>query len=537
MTNILPWHDAIAKRRTFAIIAHPDAGKTTLTEKLLLYGGAVRQAGDVRARGENRRTRSDNMKIERERGISVSASAMCFVYNGHTFNLLDTPGHEDFSEDTYRTLTAADSAIMVLDAAKGIEAQTRKLFEVCRLRDIPITTFINKMDREAMDPLVLLDDIASTLALDVAPITWPLGQGAEFIGSYRLDDGTLTVLDRAGRHRRQEGLNVGGLEDDSVKAADLPFTVRAQVLSEFREQVTMVRAMLPTFNEAEFLGGRQTPVFFGSALQSFGIQELLDGLIAMAPAPRPQPCAPRSPLPTESNVSGFVFKIQANTDPKHRDRVAFVRLMSGQFERGMKLHHVRTGKSISVTSPMLFAAEGRETADMALAGDIIGVPNHGTLRIGDVLSQGENLRIKGIPAFAPEILQAVRTADPLKSGKLTDAVLQLAEEGVGAVFKTRGGSLLIGAVGALQFDVMRDRLMHEYGIPAVFEETPFNAVRWISGCNSLADVPADFAEAFKSNIGTDYAGRPVLMARSSWDLTKAARDFAEVILGNTVETG
>ena len=516
--------NSVARRRTFAIIAHPDAGKTTLTEKLLLYGGAVRQAGDVRARGEKRRTRSDSMKIERERGISVSASAMCFVCDGHSFNLLDTPGHEDFSEDTYRTLTAADSAVMVLDAAKGIETQTRKLFEVCRMRDIPIITFINKCDREGRDPLSLLDEIYETLALEAAPVTWPLGAGSEFVGAYDLRERSLTVLDRAGRHRKQDGTEISDLEQAGEVAG-----VSSVTLETFREQVRMVRGLLPAFDRERFLQGNLTPVFFGSALQSFGVRELLQGLIDYAPAPRPIK-ASRVVAPEETNVAGFVFKIQANTDPKHRDRVAFVRLMSGTFRRGMKLKHVRSGRMLSVTMPVLFAAEGRETADIAGAGDIIGIPNHGTLRIGDVLTEGEHLVMHGIPSFAPEILRAARTADPLKSGKLQEALLQLAEEGAGTVFKTRGGTLLIGAVGALQFDVMRDRLQYEYDIPTLFEDSPFVAARWLND-----PVPELFIEAFKGNLGTDYAGRPVFLARTSWDLTKAARDFPQTELRVTAE--
>ncbi|HET6520568.1 MAG TPA: peptide chain release factor 3, partial [Geminicoccaceae bacterium] len=390
---------AAGRRRTFAIISHPDAGKTTLTEKLLLSGGAIHLAGEVRARGERRRARSDWMKIEQARGISVTTSVMTFEDGGVTFNLLDTPGHEDFSEDTYRTLTAVDSAVMVIDAAKGIEAQTRKLFEVCRLRDVPILTFINKLDREARDPLELLDEIADTLALDVAPVTWPVGMGADFRGCYDLRGRRLLLLgDDTG------GAGAGRELEDGRLAEVLP----GWQIEKLREDVELVEGACPPFELDAYRGGHLTPVYFGSALRNFGVRELLDGLAAFAPSPRPQPAEPRRVEPDEERVSGFVFKVQANMDRNHRDRVAFVRLCSGRFRRGMKLHQVRTGKQLAVYNPILFFARERELVEEAWPGDVIGVPNHGTLRVGDTLTEGEELRFTGIPNFAPEILMRVR---------------------------------------------------------------------------------------------------------------------------------
>ncbi len=397
-------------RRTFAIISHPDAGKTTLTEKLLLFGGAIHVAGAVKARGEARRARSDWMKIEQQRGISVTTSVMHFEYGGAVFNLLDTPGHEDFSEDTYRTLTAVDSAVMVIDAAKGIEARTRKLFEICRLRDVPIITFINKMDRESRDPIELLDEIASTLALDVTPMSWPAGSGQSFKGTYDLAHNRMLLFDvvdanacahRRG-HRRAQAYSIAAPEQ----------------YAKLAEDVELVRAAYPAFDMESYRAGHLTPVFFGSAYNNFGVRELLDALAAWAPPPRPQPAEPRPIEPTEPKVTGFVFKVQANMDPNHRDRIAFLRLCSGQFRRGMKLTQMGTGKVLSVNSPILFFAREREIVDEAWPGDIIGIPNHGVLRVGDTLTEGETVKIVGIPNFAPEILRRVRLEDPMKSKQL-----------------------------------------------------------------------------------------------------------------------
>ena len=505
--------DASARRRTFAIISHPDAGKTTLTEKLLLRGGAIHLAGAVKARGANRRARSDWMKIEQARGISVTTSVMTFEYGDITFNLLDTPGHEDFSEDTYRTLTAVDSAVMVIDGAKGIEAQTRKLFEVCRLRDVPILTFINKMDRETRDPFELMDEIAETLALDTAPVTWPVGTGADFRGCYDLVRERMLLLD---------GSQEAGLDDDRLAQA-LP----AAQLAKLREEVELVGAACPAFDKKSYGEGHLTPVFFGSALKDFGVREILDGLTAFAPSPRPQPTNARLIEPGEDNVTGFVFKVQANMDPKHRDRVAFVRLCSGRFRRGMKLHQVRSGKPMAIQNPILFFAQDRELAEEAWPGDIIGIPNHGTLRVGDTLTEGETLRFTGIPNFAPEILRRVRLDDPMRAKHLGRALEDLAEEGVTQVFRPRlGAAWIVGVVGQLQLDVLATRIDSEYGIPVGFEAAIYETARWIE-----ADDPAElkrFVDAVGSTLADDRDGNPVFLARNAWDLDRMQQDWPKI---------
>lgn len=508
----------IDKRRTFAIISHPDAGKTTLTEKLLLFGGAIQAAGEVKARGNRRRARSDWMKVEQERGISVASSVMTFDYQERTFNLLDTPGHEDFSEDTYRTLSAVDSAVMVLDAAKGIENQTRKLFEVCRLRDMPITTFINKMDREAKDPFELLDEVEQTLALDVSPASWPIGMGRSFLGCYDLIRDQLVLFDRGKGDALAEGIKCSGLDDPKLDEL-LP----DYALEKLREDIEMVRELCPPFDLEAYLEGNQTPVFFGSAVNNFGVQELLQGVGEFAPKPRPGKAIEREVQPTENNVSGFVFKIQANMDPKHRDRIAFLRLVSGKFKKGMKLKHVRSGKTIAVHNAQLFLAQDREIAEEAFAGDIMGLPNHGNLRIGDTLTEGEMVRYTGVPSFAPEILQKVRADDPMKAKHLGRALEQLAEEGAARVFKPfLGSDWVVGVVGALQFDVLSDRIRTEYQIPCKFEPTTLMTAEWIEG--DPREVK-QFTDQNRASMANDHAGAPVYLARNSWHLDKAKDDF------------
>ncbi|MBB4264736.1 peptide chain release factor 3 [Roseospira visakhapatnamensis] len=520
----------IDRRRTFAIISHPDAGKTTLTEKLLLFGGAIQLAGAVKARGEARRAHSDWMKVERERGISVASSVMTYDYAGRVFNLLDTPGHEDFSEDTYRTLTAVDSAVMVIDAAKGIEEQTRKLFEVCRLRDVPIVTFVNKLDREGRDPFEILDEIEQTLALDVTPASWPIGMGRSFLGCYNLFQERLVLLEKGTKGALpSEGAACDGLDDPKLDAL-LP----ADAVATLREEVEMARGLCPAFSLDAYREGHMTPVFFGSAINNFGVRELLDGLAALAPSPRPQPARDRVVAPDEKAVSGFVFKIQANMDPKHRDRIAFVRLCSGHFKRGMKLTHVRTGKAMVIHTPVLFLAQDREVAEEAHAGDIIGLPNHGNLRIGDALTEGEGLRFTGIPSFAPEMLQKARPVDPLKGKHLGRALQQLAEEGVASVFKPMiGADWIVGVVGSLQFDVMADRIRTEYDVPVIFEPTPVHAVRWVEGDD--ARLIKRFVDANQSAVAEDHDGAPVFMARNAWHLDKAAEEFPGLRFEKTKE--
>src|SRR5438067_10473354 len=456
--------DEILRRRTFAIISHPDAGKTTLTEKLLLFGGAIQLAGEVKARGERRRARSDWMAIERERGISVSSAVMTFEHEGLVFNLLDTPGHQDFSEDTYRTLTAVDSAVMVLDAARGIEEQTRKLFEVCRLRDVPIVTFINKLDRESRDPFDLIDEIQQTLALDTTPASWPIGMGRDFLGTYDLFQDSLLLFERDVHDRVVEPIRCTGLDDPQL-ARRLP----AQALKDLREQVEMARGLCPEFDLTSYRQGHLTPVFFGSALNNFGVRELLRGVADLAPPPRPQPAmdadGPHPIGPDEDAVTGFVFKVQANIDPQHRDRIAFVRLCSGRFQRGMKLRNSRTERLLSVQNPVFFLARERNLAEEAWPGDIIGIPNHGSLRVGDTLTERAGIRVTGLPSFAPEILRRVRIGDPMRQKHLRHALTQLADEGVTRVFKPANGSgdWIIGVVGALLLGVLQARLAAEYG--------------------------------------------------------------------------
>ena len=500
-------------RRTFAIISHPDAGKTTLTEKLLLFGGAIRAAGEVKARGAARRARSDWMKIEQQRGISVTSSVMTFERDGLTFNLLDTPGHEDFSEDTYRTLTAVDSAVMVIDAARGIEAQTRKLFEVCRLRSVPITTFINKVDREGREPFALLDEIADQLALDVSPMNWPVGMGGQFEGLYDIErDRLMRPADDNARAFEGDVTTLAGLDD-----ARLDAMLSAEGVALLREEAELAQAGYAPFDAAAYHHGDLTPVYFGSALKDFGVAELIDALARFAPSPRPQPAEPAPISPDDPTVTGFIFKVQANMNPMHRDRVAFMRLCSGRFRRGMKLNQMGTGKSIAVHSPILFFAREREVADEAFPGDIIGIPNHGTLRVGDTLTEGAPVTITGLPNFAPEILRRVSLKDPTKTKQLRKALDDLAEEGITQVFHPAiGGQWIVGVVGQLQLEVLISRLEAEYKVEAVLEPSPWNAARWLSA-DSADDLKA-FTDLHRSALASDRDGAPVFMAKDGWEL-------------------
>ena len=533
-----------ARRRTFAIIAHPDAGKTTLTEHLLLAGGALRAAGAVKARGENRRARSDWMKIEKERGISVTASVMTFEHEDIMFNLLDTPGHEDFSEDTYRTLTAADCAIMVLDAAKGIEPQTLKLFEVCRLRNIPIITFINKLDREAQDPMALLDEVASRLQLDPAPIWWPAGSGNRLRGLVEVGTGRFQPYAK----------KPAGSKEEVEHPAALPLTEAAQYFEageqeEAAEALELVEAGYPTFDRQSFLEGHLTPVLWGSALRHFGIEDLLRAIGEWAPAPQTMKARKEAPPetrnapepvaievePAQAEVTGFVFKVQANMDPNHRDRIAMFRMASGTFKRGMKLKVQNTGKQLSVNAPMMFFASDRELADEAFAGDVIGIPNHGVLRVGDSLSESGMIRFAGLPNFAPEILQRVRVKDPLKAKHLKKALEGLAEEGVTQLFRPElGADFIVGAVGQLQFEVMADRLGEEYNLDILFEPSPYAEARWISG--DRADLE-DFASKYRPQMAADIDQAPVFLAKSSWETGYVSERFPKITFTKTKERG
>ena len=523
-TSTLPAE--IARRRCFAIISHPDAGKTTLTEKFLLYGGAIQMAGQVRAKGEARRTRSDFMQMEKERGISVSASAMSFEFKDYWFNLVDTPGHSDFSEDTYRTLTAVDAAIMVIDGAKGVESQTQKLFEVCRLRDMPILTFCNKMDRESRDTFDIIDEIQENLAIDVTPASWPIGMGKDFIGCYDLLNDRLELMDRSDRNIVAQTIEINGLDDPNLQKY-----IPQDILEKFLEDIEMARELLPAFDHGAFLDGTLTPIWFGSAINSFGVQELMAGIGQYGPTPQPARTVQRIIESSETKVTGFVFKVQANMDPKHRDRIAFVRLCSGHFKRGMKLTHVRSKKPLTIASPMLFLASDRELAQEAWAGDIIGIPNHGQLRIGDALTEGEMLQFTGIPSFAPELLQSVRASDPMKAKHLDKALCQFAEEGAAKLFKpVIGSGWIVGVVGALQFDVLASRIELEYAIPVRFEATQFTSARWISGAQDHLD---SFINQNKGQMAHDHDGDPVYMTRLQWDIDRVERDHPELNMSAT----
>ena len=507
LSNSSPLAAEVDRRRTFAIISHPDAGKTTLTEKLLLFGGAINLAGQVKAKRDRRSTRSDWMSIEKERGISVVTSVMTFDYDGRVFNLLDTPGHEDFSEDTYRTLTAVDSAVMVIDGAKGIEARTRKLFEVCRLRDIPIITFINKMDRESRDPFEILDEIEKTLALDTTPMTWPIGQGRDFAGTYDIARGDMRLMTEDSKDAKSQALDLPAL------AAKNPM-LDADAIAE---ELSLVKEACRPFDFTAFREGHLTPVYFGSALKNFGVKDLLDALASFAPPPRPQQAATRTVEPTENVMSAFVFKIQANMDPNHRDRIAFARLVSGKLRRGMRAKLVRTGKPMTLSAPQFFFAQDRSVADEAYAGDVVGIPNHGTLRIGDTLTEGEDIKFLGVPMFAPEILRRVKLGDPMKAKKLKEALQQMAEEGVVQAFRPLDGApAMVGVVGPLQLDVLKVRLDAEYGLEIGFETPEFQMARWIA-CDDDKKLN-DFVQANYSSVAEDLDGDRVFMARNQFIL-------------------
>ncbi len=502
----------VARRRTFGIISHPDAGKTTLTEKLLLFSGAIQLAGTVKARKSGRHATSDWMEIEKQRGISVASSVMQFEYRDHVVNLLDTPGHQDFSEDTYRVLTAVDSALMVIDAAKGVETQTIKLLNVCRMRATPIITFMNKMDRETRDPLELLDEVESVLQIQCAPVTWPIGMGKTFRGVYHLMRDEI-MLFSPGSERADQSFEVVKGIDNPRLAEMFPLEIE-----QLKMEVELVHGASHPFDLDAFLAGRQTPVFFGSAINNFGVREILDALLDWAQPPRERDASVRRVQPDEPAFSGFVFKIQANMDPAHRDRIAFLRVCSGRFERGMKVKHLRLNREIKVSSVVTFMASTREQVEEAYAGDIIGLPNHGNMQIGDSFSEGEMLQFTGIPYFAPDFFRSVRIRNPLKLKQLHKGLQQLGEEGAVQVFKpVNGGDLILGAVGVLQFEVVASRLMNEYGVDAVFEGTSVNTARWVS-CDDkrmLADFERSSAGA---HLAHDAAGNLAYLASSAVNL-------------------
>ena len=510
----------VQKRRTFAIISHPDAGKTTLTEKLLLFGGAIQLAGTVKSRKSARHATSDWMEVEKQRGISVTSSVMQFEYQGHTVNLLDTPGHEDFSEDTYRVLTAVDAAVMVIDAAKGVEAQTIKLLDVCRMRNTPIITFINKLDREVRDPFELLEEIESVLRIECAPITWPIGMGKTFRGVYHLGDDSLLRF-TPGEEKRVEAERISGI-DNAVLDQDFPLEV-----GKLRDDVDLIRSASSPFDLVDFLAGQQTPVFFGSGINNFGVQEILQALLDWAPAPQERDGGSRMVQPAEAPFSGFVFKIQANMDPKHRDRIAFFRICSGRYSSGMKVKHVRMDREMKLANALTFMANERVLMEDAVAGDIIGIHNHGQLHIGDTLSEGEALNFKGIPYFSPELFRAARLRDPLKSKQLQKGLQELGEEGAIQVFENLAtGALLLGAVGVLQFEVVAQRLQTEYKVDAIFEPADIYTARWLTFPDEV--TRRNFEREQQHRMAKDVDGNTVYLASTRYNLDVTQEKWTKV---------
>ncbi len=501
----------ISKRRTFAIISHPDAGKTTVTEKLLLYGGAIKTAGSVKARKANSHATSDWMEMEKERGISVTSSVMQFPYDNHVINLLDTPGHEDFSEDTYRTLTAVDSALMVIDVAKGVEQRTIKLMEVCRLRDTPILTFINKLDREGREPIDLLDEVESVLDIECSPITWPIGMGREFKGVVHLLENKVYLFESGKNAKIGDNVIIEGIDNPELDKA-LGFELSASI----REEIELIQGTTNPFQLDSFLEGKQTPVFFGSAINNFGIKNLLDGFIDYAPTPQDRESDNRRVSPEENKLTGFVFKIQANMDPKHHDRLAFMRIVSGEYKKGMKVLQVSTGKQIKIANAVTFMSRERSSTETAHAGDVIGIHNHGGIGIGDTFTQGEKLNFQGIPNFAPELFRRAQLKDPLKAKALQKGLDQLSEEGATQVFRPiSNNSQILGAVGVLQFDVVAHRLKYEYGVDCQFESINVATARWVNGSDK--DLEQLKIKA-GNNIAIDSAGMLSYLAPSMVNL-------------------
>jgi len=510
------------KRRTFAIISHPDAGKTTLTEKLLLFGGAIQLAGTVKSRKANRHATSDWMELEKQRGISVTSSVMQFPYQEKIINLLDTPGHEDFSEDTYRTLTAVDSALMVIDGAKGVEERTIKLLEVCRLRHTPILTFINKFDRECREPIELLDEIEDILKIRCAPLTWPIGMGKQFRGIYHFLEQTVTLFQSSVNHKINETYSYSGLTDASLAAQ-----LGATELQELIDTIELVKGASHKFDLDAFLAGALTPVFFGSAINNFGVKALLEGFIQYAPPPQPRSATTRTVGAEEAQFSGFVFKIQANMDPAHRDRIAFLRICSGQYKRGMKMYHVRLNREVQVANALTFMAGEREHTETAWPGDILGLHNHGTIQIGDTFTQGEPLKFKGIPHFAPEIFRRARLRDPLRMKALLKGLVQLSEEGATQVFRPlNNNDLILGAVGILQFDVVSWRLKNEYNVDCHFEPVQVATARWVMSENEKKLT--EFKNKLLNNLALDGADNLTYIAPTQVNLSLTQERWPEI---------
>ena len=517
------------RRRTFAIISHPDAGKTTLTEKLLLYGRAIQSAGTVKGRKADRHATSDWMDLEKERGISVTSAVMQFPYHDRIINLLDTPGHEDFSEDTYRTLTAVDAALMVIDVAKGVEQRTIKLMEVCRLRTTPILTLINKLDREGRDPIDLMDEVEDVLNIQCAPITWPIGMGKRFKGVFHLYNESVHLYSATHGGKIQQGEIIQGLDNPRLEEI-----LGTSVVEELREEIVLVKGASHTFDRQAFLEGKLCPVFFGSAINNFGIEELLDYFVEVAPTPQPRMTKTREVKAEEETFSGFVFKIQANMDPQHRDRIAFMRVCSGLYEKGMKMNHVRLGKDIKIANAITFMASEREGVERAYPGDIIGLHNHGTIQIGDTFTQSEALKFTGIPNFAPELFRRVRLKDPLKMKALQKGLDQLSEEGASQVFKPMNNNdLIVGAVGVLQFDVVAFRLKNEYSVECAFENVNVNTARWVS-CSDERMLN-DFKKKASENLALDSAGSLTYLAPTRVNLELTIERWPDIEFHSTRE--
>ncbi len=519
----------LQRRRTFAIISHPDAGKTTLTEKLLLFGGAIQMAGTVKARKAARHATSDWMKMEQERGISVTSSVMQFRYHGRVVNLLDTPGHADFSEDTYRTLTAVDSALMVIDCAKGVEERTIKLMEVCRMRQTPIFTFINKLDREGREPIELLDEVESVLGITCAPVTWPIGMGRRLKGVYHLLDDSVHLYEAGKNYVTQQAEVIEGIDNPLLEER------LGSAVEELREEIELVQGASHELDVQAYLAGEQTPVFFGSAINNFGVTPLLDAFVQHAPPPGHRPTTGREVRSDESKLTGFVFKIQANMDPAHRDRVAFMRMCSGKFSQGMKVRHVRLGKDIKIPNALTFMAQDRENVDQAWPGDIIGIHNHGTISIGDSFTEGEALQFTGIPNFAPELFRRAQLRDPLKLKALQKGLQQLSEEGATQFFRPlMGNDLILGAVGMLQFDVVAYRLKNEYMVEAVFESVNVQTARWVR-CDDEKHL-AEFRNQMQANLAMDGGGQLVYLAPTRVNLQLTEERWPDIQFSHTRET-
>jgi peptide chain release factor 3 len=517
------------RRRTFAIISHPDAGKTTITEKLLLFGGAINMAGAVKAKRETRHATSDWMKMEQERGISVTSSVMQFVYKDRVVNLLDTPGHADFSEDTYRTLTAVDSALMVIDCAKGVEERTIKLMEVCRMRQTPIFTFINKLDREGREPIELLDEVEDVLGIECAPITWPIGMGKRLRGVYHLLEDAVYLYEPGKNYVTQEAEIIPGLNNPLLDER------LGRDVQEFRDEIELVQGASHRFDKAAYLAGDQTPVFFGSAINNFGVTPLLDAFVEHAPPPGPRATTSRTVESSEPKLTGFVFKIQANMDPAHRDRVAFLRICSGHFKQGMKLNHVRLGKDIKIPNALTFLAQDRDSVEEAWPGDIIGVHNHGTIAIGDSFTEGEALQFTGIPNFAPELFRRALLRDPLRLKALQKGLAQLSEEGATQFFRPlQNNDLILGAVGILQFEVVAYRLKNEYNVEAIFENVNVQTARWVR-CKDEKKL-RDFTNQLQNNLALDAAEQLVYLAPTRVNLQLTQERWPDIEFARTRET-